>query len=73
MDYSRSLRHSLDNLDSTVVAHNQKLLAAVLNTLRGSKEVNECRLDLDGVRKSQIVGLLVIYSLIWVSNKIYSF
>lgn len=45
---------TMDSLDSSVVAHNQRLLAAVLGTLRNSREftvVDERRLDLDSIRR----------------------
>lgn len=58
------LRYSLEHLDSSMASQNHKLLAAVLNSLRNSKEFNATaekqrrlglKLDLDAVRRPQMV------------------
>lgn len=58
------LRYSLEHLDSSMASQNHKLLSAVLNSLRNSKEFNATaekqrrlglKLDLDSVRRPQMV------------------
>lgn len=53
---------TLESLDSSVAAHNQRLLANVLSTLRNNREFGceDRRLDLDSIRRCQPIMVVFL-------------